>query len=125
MGASHFLPNIIGQSLATMILLTGDDLDGKDAKRIGLASNLVDKNKDAKLEALAYAEKIASRGSVAVRTMTQSLRSAQNYGLEQALIREASAQSMCYAMSKDWNEGLDAVIKRRPPEFSSYSEGMK
>ena len=126
MGASHFLPSVIGQSEASRILLTGDELTGEDGYRIGLISDLVVADQ-ASVKGHAYdiACRIARQGTVAVRSMTQSLRASQEAGLEVALMREAHAQAMCYARTSDWYEGLDSIIERREPVYSSYHNNAR
>lgn len=120
MRASHFLPSIIGRSAATRVLLTADELTGNDGYRIGLISDLAADQSNVKGDAYDIAAKISRRGTVAVRSMTQTLRASQEDSLEVALLREAHSQAMCYARIEDWNEGLDSIIERRDPVYSNY-----
>ena len=138
MGASHFLPLLLGHTKATEVLLTAKKFTANEAFDIGLANRLVQEKEEEKedidecgdihssstmKEALDLAETLTSQHPVAMRTMVQTLRDSQNScngsNLEIALRREAYAQAVCYAR-KDWGEGLDAVVERRSPNFDDY-----
>ena len=71
--------------------------------------------------ALALAYRIASQSPVAVRAVTRSLRQKQEIGLDQALWREADAQSYGYG-SADFAEGIAAVAGKRKPSFKQYEQ---
>lgn len=116
MGATHFLPSIVGPQVASELLLTGKVIDGEEAARVGLVARTSD---DALAAALESASAMASAGPVAVRTTVRSLRLRQDEGLERALWREADAQAQCYA-SKDYAEGVEAVAEKRRPNFTQY-----
>lgn len=118
MGATHFLPSIVGPQIASRMMLTGEVISGEEAAELGLVAQATpaDETLDT---ALALAGKIASQSPIAVRATVRSLRLKQDEGLDKALWREADAQSYCYA-SKDLGEGVDAVAGKRPPSFSQY-----
>ena len=141
MGASHFLPLLLGHAKATEVLLTAKKFNAKEAYDVGLANRLLqeeacEKNKDldevgdystsTMKEALELAKTLISQHPVAMRSMVQTLRDSQHScgkgsSLEITLRREAYAQAVCYAR-KDWGEGLNAVVQRRSPNFDDYNE---
>jgi len=116
MGATHFLPSIVGPQVASELLLTGKVIQGEEAYRCGLIARTAE---DPLAAAIESASAMAAAGPVAVRTTVRSLRMRQDVGLEQALQREADAQAQCYA-SKDYAEGVEAVAEKRKPRFVQY-----
>jgi len=117
MGATHFLPKLVGNQVASYLLLTGDLIEGDEAKKLGLVLDAVEQEKvlDTALE---MARKIALRSPVSVRTCVRTLRNGQEANLEAALWREADAQAHTYA-SGDIVEGAKAVKEKRSPDYSS------
>eukprot|EP00026_Physarum_polycephalum_P013196 Phypoly_transcript_13573.p1 GENE.Phypoly_transcript_13573~~Phypoly_transcript_13573.p1 ORF type:complete len:296 (+),score=49.42 Phypoly_transcript_13573:92-979(+) len=118
MGATHFLPALIGNQNASRLLLTGEVISGTEAEKIGLVASVVEKDENVLPAALTLARKIARQSSVAVRSTVRSLRSAQDADLERALWREADAQAHCYA-AEDIKEGINAIREKRAPDFTT------
>jgi enoyl-CoA hydratase len=118
MGCTHFLPLTVGQQQAARLISTGELITGQEAEKIGMVLNAVDGDAEACVAyALSLAEKIASAGPLAVQGAIKSLRMKQDTGLEQALQREADAQSQTYA-SQDYQTGLKATQEKKKPSFS-------
>jgi len=116
MGATHFLPSIVGPQVASDLLLTGRLITGSEAQACGLVARTAEDPLEAAVEA---ASAMASAAPIAVRTCVRSLRLKQDVGLEQALWREADAQAQCYA-SSDLGEGVEAVAAKRRAVFGSF-----
>lgn len=116
MGATHFLPSIVGPQIASDMMLTGKIISGEEAAKVGLVAQAVE---DPVAAAIESATAMASAGPVAVRTCVHSLRQAQDLGLQQALQREADAQAQCYA-SGDFAEGVEAIAEKRAAVFSQF-----
>eukprot|EP01116_Phalansterium_solitarium_P005549 TRINITY_DN1732_c0_g1_i2.p2 TRINITY_DN1732_c0_g1~~TRINITY_DN1732_c0_g1_i2.p2 ORF type:complete len:315 (+),score=29.76 TRINITY_DN1732_c0_g1_i2:53-946(+) len=115
MGATFFLPKLLGNQIASRLLLTGELIDGVEAERIGMVLQAVDADKVLPT-AQDMARRIADQSSVAVQTCVRTLRTNQETGLEAALWREADSQAICYA-SPDLKEGVAAVREKRKPNF--------
>ena len=116
MGATHFLPQIVGPQSAARLLLTGEVILGWEAKQLGMVIDALPR--DAVLpHTLKLARKMAAQGPVAVQTCVRSLRCGQEDMLNRALWREAEAQATCYA-TEDLKNGIDAVQNRRKVVFS-------
>lgn len=115
MAATHFTPLILGPQLAARMLLTGEVIDGAEAKRIGLVLEALPKE-DVVRYSQDLAAKIAAASPVAVRSCVQSLRLKLDAGLQQALAREADSQAHSYA-SPDILEGIQAIREKRKPKF--------
>ena len=134
MGASHYLPSIVGPQVAAQMMLTGELISGAEAANRGLVAQAVpaaagggEENECAVLAAaMSMATRMAEAGPVAVRTCVRTLRNRQDnegLGLEAALWREADAQAQCYA-SPDLLEGVNAVAEKRRPDFQDYENSF-
>lgn len=115
MGATHFLPALVGNQIAARLLLTADLVDGAEAKQLGLVLDAVEPDQVLP-QALALGRRIANQSNVAVQTCVRTLRSKQDQGLESALWREADAQAQCYA-TRDIREGIASFKEKRPPVY--------
>jgi enoyl-CoA hydratase len=117
MGATHFLPQLVGPQVAGRLMLTGEVILGWEAQRLGLVLEALPT--DAVIpRGLTLARQIAAQGPVAVRSCVRSLRNIQDRNLEQDLWREADAQAHCYATA-DLKIGLDAIRTREKPRFTN------
>jgi enoyl-CoA hydratase len=120
MGATHFLPRLVGPQVAARMCLTGETITGEEAARLGLVLEAVPGAPDDVLpRALDLAGRIAAQAPVAVRTATRTLRLAGDDGLDRALWREADAQAQCYA-GPDLAEGVAAVAAKRRPSWREH-----
>lgn len=116
----------MGQEHAARILLTGELISSTEAEHIGLVSQVVEGDSTAAAdsdtytplvqEAIGLAERFATGGPYTVKTTLETLRSRIDSGLEAALQREAEVQAECFA-TKEFKEGLTAVIEKRKPVF--------
>jgi enoyl-CoA hydratase len=116
MGATHFLPKIVGPQIASQLMLTGELVTGDEAKDLGLVAHSVD---DAVEKAIELATKISSNSPIAVRTLLRTMRTQTDVGLDQALWNEADKQAQCYA-SVDLADGVSALQEKRAPNFVQY-----
>jgi len=114
MGASYFIPRIIGQSSAYELLLTGRVIEAEEALRLGLV-NRVEEPEKVEEAAVTLAEEVASSGPESVRQLLETLRGRQE-DLERVLEREALCQAVNYA-SKEFAEGVKAAREKRQPQF--------
>lgn len=115
MGATYFLPQVIGNSRALELMITGRVIAGEEVLRFGLGSQLV-KEEDVLKRAHEIASEILECGPEATRQLLESMRLAP-VSLEQALAREAACQSLNYK-SGEFLEGVQATMEKRKPAFS-------
>jgi enoyl-CoA hydratase/carnithine racemase len=116
MCGSYTLPLLIGQQNANRLMLTGDIVDAKEARELGLVLQVYEHD-ELEDEALKLARKISSASPEAVKTTTKTLRLRFEDGaFERALQREADTQAICFA-GADIKEGLDAITEKRQPDF--------
>jgi len=115
MGATFFLPRLIGPAAAADLLLTGRSVDAYEALRLGLV-NQVHPPEALDGAARALAAQIASAGPLAVSQTKATLDGALIRDLDDALELEADAQAVNFA-SADLSDALEAISERRPPRF--------
>jgi enoyl-CoA hydratase/carnithine racemase len=115
MGATYFVPRIVGASVATELLVTGRVINADDALRIGIVSRVVP-SADVVKTARAIADEILTCGPLATAQLLQTMRGDPGE-LKSALEREALCQSVNYA-GAEFAEGVCAVKEKRSPSFA-------
>ena len=114
MGATCFLPRIIGRDMATDLLVTGRTISAGEAAGLGMFREV--RSAEAIMPtALRLAESLAKTGPSAVAGLLKTLRPS-SAELKATLEREAAEQSRNYA-SEEFVEGITAAIEKRSPEF--------
>jgi enoyl-CoA hydratase len=114
-GGTQRLPRLIGWGKAKELILTGEIIDAREAERLHLVSKVVPRG-ELMATARAYAEKILSRGPLAVRLAKRALNIAARAGLDAGLEVERLAQMVLFE-SKDKLEGTTAFLEKRKPKF--------
>jgi enoyl-CoA hydratase len=114
MGATFWVPRIVGVSVASELLLTGRVISAEESLRLGLVSRLCDSN-DVVESARAVAREILSCGPHASSQLLSTMR-ADLSALKSALSREADCQSVNYA-GAEFAEGVAAIREKRAPRY--------
>ena len=105
----------VNKKNAMEMLLTGDFIDAKKAKEIGLINNNVSK-KNLIMEVNKLAEKIASKSTMTVSIGKKAFYEQAEMDLSAAY--NYTSQTMTDNLLKyDAKEGIEAFIKKRPPEW--------
>lgn len=115
MGATFFLPKVIGIAAATELMMTGRIIEAQEALRIGLVSRVCSGDQ-LNLVAEEIAQEIIACGPLAITQLCHSLRT-DSAVLIAALDREAECQSENYS-SSEFLEGVRAVRDKRKADFS-------
>lgn len=115
MGATYFVPRIVGPSMATELLVTGRVISADEAARIGIVSRVC-KVTEVLQEAHSIASEILNCGPDATSQLLQTMRG-ESTELTRALAREALCQSVNYA-SEEFAEGVASVKDKRSPNFA-------
>jgi enoyl-CoA hydratase len=114
-GGTQRLPRLVGRGKALEMLLTAQPVDAAEASRIGLVNMVV-----ARSQVMATAEKLAqrilSRGPMAVRYAKEAVQKGLEMTLEQGLRLEADL-SFILQTTRDRDEGIKAFLEKRPPKF--------
>ncbi len=118
MGATYFLPRLIGPSKAAELLYTASIITAERALELGLVSEVVPLS-DLEARVQEVAKKISSNGPSALRELKTTLCLDQKAELQKALEREAEMQSGDY-LSAEFLEGITAAKEKRKPQFAAW-----
>jgi enoyl-CoA hydratase len=114
-GGTQRLARIVGRAAALELILTAEPIDAQTARRIGLVSQVVPRDR-LLAEASALAERIAARGPIAVRYAKEAVSQGLDMPLEQALRFETDL-TIILQTTEDRAEGVRAFLEKRAPEF--------
>ncbi len=114
-GGAWLLPRVIGMPKASLMALTGDMIDARQALEYGLVTEVVPREQ---LEdtALAIAKRIAVNPAHALRLTKRLLREGQHMRLDSLLEMSAAYQSIAHH-TEDHEEAVSAFLEKRAPEF--------
>jgi len=114
-GGTQRLTRAVGKALAMDVILSGRQLDAREALASGLVARVV--AKEAWLdEAKRVAREIATKGPVATRLAKEAVDRAHETTLGLGLEYERRALYLAFA-SEDAKEGLEAFVEKRKPDF--------
>lgn len=116
-GGTQRLARLIGKGRAMEMILTGDQIDAHEALRIGLVNKVVPLSELMKT-AEAIAQKIVSKGQVAIRLALKAVNMTDETNLTDGLALEASLFGVCCG-SEDFKEGTKAFLEKRKPVFKN------
>jgi 2-(1,2-epoxy-1,2-dihydrophenyl)acetyl-CoA isomerase len=115
LGATYYLPRIVGMEKALDLMLSGEIINAEEALRIGLVSRVVP-HEQVMATAKELATKIAAGPSVAIELIKRGLRRGLNNDLKTQLDYESYAQNLC-RKTEDHKEAIQAFMEKRKPEF--------
>lgn len=114
-GASWFLTRLVGYSRAFEIAALGERVTAERALELGLANWITGADTLAE-DALARAQRLADRPTLALGMTKQALLQATGQPLDDILLLEAELQAQA-AATADHREGIAAFAAKRPPLF--------
>ena len=114
-GGTQRLLRLVGRAKAKELCLTGEMIDARQAKELGLAAKVFPAEQLVE-ETMKVARLLASRGRVAVRAVKQVIDRGADVDLKSGCALEAEAFGTCFA-SQDAKEGVAAFLEKRKPEF--------
>lgn len=114
-GGTQRITRIIGKGKAMELILTGDIITAEEAERINLVSKTVPQE-DLMDTAKQYANKIASKGPLALRLAKAAINKGADIEMETALYLEKLSQTILIG-SEDKKEGTEAFLEKRKPNF--------
>ncbi|MFN2468444.1 MAG: enoyl-CoA hydratase-related protein [Gaiellaceae bacterium] len=115
-GGTQRLTHAVGKALAMDVILSGRFLTAREALAAGLVARVV--AREAWLdEAKRVARSIAAKGPIATRLAKDAVDAAFEAPLRFGIESERRALALTLA-SEDANEGLQAFLEKRPPEFT-------
>lgn len=116
-GATQRLPRMVGLSRAMYMILTGDMISAEEALNYGLiikkvpASELLNSAKE-------IANKIVKKGPIAIQYAKEAVNRSYDLSLHDGLVLESYLHALSCA-SEDKEEGVNAFIEKRKPDFKS------
>ena len=114
-GGTQRLPRLVGLGKAMEMILTGDRIDARTAKDLGLVDEVVPPEELEK-RALELASRIAEKAPVAVRLAKEAVKASARLPMEQGLERELDLISIAFS-TEDKEEGVRAFLGKRPPQW--------
>lgn len=117
-GGTQRLPRLVGRGKAMQLILTGDMISAEEAHRIGLvdevfpADEFMDKVKE-------IAKAICSKGPLAIAAAKEAI----NRGLDVTISVGCDLEKVTFGQicgTGDKNEGTEAFLEKRKPEFTGH-----
>ena len=114
-GGTQRLPRLIGAARAAELMLTGERVPAEQAVALGLLNRVVPPE-DLPAQTSLLAEKIASKGRLAVQSLLQAIRARLDHSPAEGLAQEAALfGALCDTPDKQ--EGIQAFLEKRKPKF--------
>ncbi len=116
MGATWFLPRIVGMQRAAELLYTGRNISGTEAGEMNLVAGVF-KGEELMEKVMDRAEDIASSAPIAVQMVKKALRQSMDNSLDAQLEFESFCQGMTLGTG-DFREGIKSIKEKKPPRFT-------
>ena len=114
-GATYFLPRLIGSQRAAAIMMTADPISAKEAEKIGMIyRSFADDTFEA--ESWKLVSKLANMPTKGLALTKKLLNASHNNNLDEQLTIEEDFQKIA-AETEDFNEGVNAFLEKRKPNF--------
>jgi 2-(1,2-epoxy-1,2-dihydrophenyl)acetyl-CoA isomerase len=117
-GGAWLLPRLVGPQRAKELMFFGDDVSAADAERLGLVNRVVPAE-DLAAVAGEWAARLASGPTRAIAATKALVNRSLDVDRATAFRDEAQAQELNMA-THDANEGVDAFVERRKPDFRGW-----
>lgn len=116
MGSGYFLTRLVGHSVASALLLTGDFIGAERAREVGLVTEIVP------LEGLydaglAFARRMLRNAPLALRMTKDALNQLVDCNSLDAGLAIEDRQQVVLLNTHDHREAIAAFVERRPPEY--------
>lgn len=99
------------------MILTGDIIDANEALKIGLV-NHVYSTEELMIMTVEIAEKISSKGQIAVQMALRAIVSCDDISDAEGQNLESSLFALCCG-TEDFKEGTSAFLEKRKPNFKN------
>jgi len=114
-GGTQRLPRLINSSVATRMILLGENIRAPEAANVGLVDKVVDLD-HLESETISLAIKLKSMPPLAVRAARTAIRKGLNSSLKDGLELEKALFSSLFG-TDDQKEGMTAFLEKRKPSF--------
>ena len=115
-GGSWLLARQIGYSKALQIAVEGKKIMGKECLDLGLTNKLVHEDSELLKTAKSWAHELAKLPTLAVGVTKEDMFYAMGHDLYDTIAYEAEKQVATFG-SRDFSEGVNAFLEKRPAKF--------
>lgn len=115
-GGTQRLAKLINPGRAMEYILTGDMIDALEAYRLGLVNHIYAAD-ELIPKAFETAEKIVSKGQLAVRLSVKAVKASEKMNLQEGIENEAALFGLACG-TEDFKEGTKAFLEKRKPNFT-------
>lgn len=115
-GGTFFLPRIIGFQKAAALMMLGDKLPAAEAENMGLIYKTIP-DENFQEEAFAIAQKLSKMPTKGLGLTKRALNHSIHNDLTTQLGIETALQTAA-SLTSDYQEGVNAFIEKRKPEFT-------
>jgi len=115
-GGTFTLPRLVGFQKASALMMLGDKISATEAERMGMIYKVY-ADEDFKGDSFKIAQTLAQMPTKSLAYTKQALNASLNNSLEEQLKKEDELQFLA-AHTKDFNEGVQSFIEKRPPLFT-------
>lgn len=115
MGGAYFLPRLVGLGKAKELIFTGEIIDAKEAKRIGLVNKVVP-HEELNSTGMELARKLAKGPTLAIGKAKIAINTEMELNLDSALKDAIEAGAFIFG-TEDALEGIMAFVEKREPKF--------
>ncbi len=115
-GVSYFLPRLVGSSVASELMLTGNFIGAERALALGLFSSVVEPSalRDAGKQ---MADDIVRNSPIGVRLTKECLNASVDAQSLEAVIAMEDRQQILVSQTGDMREGVAAFLEKRAPDY--------
>ena len=115
-GGTQRLTRLVGEGQAMRLILSGELVDAEEAHEIGLVDEVLETDA---LDERVYdlAGKMAAKSPIALEFAKNAVKASSRMGLEEGLDYESQLFVQLFA-TDDKDEGIDAFLEGRDPEFT-------
>ncbi|MBW1736451.1 MAG: enoyl-CoA hydratase/isomerase family protein [Deltaproteobacteria bacterium] len=115
-GGTQRLPRLVGFPQSFEMILTGELIDVKEARRIGLVNAIAPPGKSVDI-AKGLAEKMSNKSQVAVRSVLEAIRSSANSDASEGMEKETLLFGRLFETGNA-KEGISAFLEKRKPKLA-------
>ncbi|NKI15859.1 enoyl-CoA hydratase/isomerase family protein [Spongiibacter sp. KMU-166] len=116
MGASYFLPRLVGTSVASELILTGRFIDAERALRVNLVSDVVAKGELEKIAQI-FVDEMLLTAPMGLRLSKDGLNIAIDAPSLDAAMALEDRQQILVGQTRDHLEAVTAFFEKRPPVY--------